>query len=63
MPIFKAYHYYVLRKEKAKKSPHINEILPIEDREIPVSFFQEYEESRSNDQTTSTKGKTYGKRN
>jgi hypothetical protein len=62
MPVFKAYHHYVLRKEKAKKSSHINEILPIADRDISVSVFQEYEESRENDQTTSTKGRIYGKR-
>jgi hypothetical protein len=40
----KAYHRYVLRKERKKISRHINEIIPVEDREVSKVMFDEYED-------------------
>lgn len=44
MAVMKAYHRYVLRKERKKISRHINEIIPVEDREVSKVMFDEYED-------------------
>lgn len=44
MAVMKAFHRYVLRKERKKLSRYINEIIPIEDREVSKAMFDEYED-------------------
>lgn len=41
---FKKYHYYVMKKSYQKTSKYIKELLPLEDREVPVSVFDQYED-------------------
>ena len=43
MPKFKAYHHYKLKNPKG--SSRINEIIPLADREVRQSVFDEYEDT------------------
>jgi hypothetical protein len=51
MAILKRYHYYHLKKKYdisfEKGGRYISEITPIEDREVPVGMFEQYEESEN----------------
>ena len=42
----KKFHCYVLKKDFAKKSHHIEMIIPIEDREVPESMFKQYQDTQ-----------------
>ena len=46
--IFKRYHYYRLKKRFAKTSRHINDFIPLEDREVSKEMFEQYEDCNSN---------------
>lgn len=43
MAVFKAYHYYVLKKEHSK-CKYINEIIPIVDRLVKDDIYSKYED-------------------
>jgi len=49
MPILIKYHYYHLKKKYEKGSRYVSEINPIEDREVPVGMFEQYEEGEIRD--------------
>lgn len=42
--VFKKMHIYRLRKQFKKTSKYINEIMPIEDIEVPYQMFIQYED-------------------
>lgn len=44
MPTLKKMTYYRLRNPKSKHKKYIDEIIPLEDREVSVDVFNQYEE-------------------
>jgi len=42
--IFKRYHYYKLKKRFIKTSRHINDFIPLEDRETTKEMYEQYED-------------------
>lgn len=57
MPILKAYHRYVIRKEYSKKPPYIDMIIPIEDREVKDTMFKCYMDVTNDTDQSFTKQK------
>lgn len=49
MPTLKKMHIYRLRKGREKKSKYIDTVVPLEDREVPVEMFNDYEEVKGNE--------------
>jgi hypothetical protein len=44
MWVFKARHYYVMKKEYEKRARYIKSIIPLEDRNVPNELFNCYED-------------------
>ena len=46
MPTLKKMTLYRLRNQKSKNKKYIDEIIPLEDREVSVEVFNQYEEAK-----------------
>lgn len=47
MPTLKKFRYYRLKNPKSKNKKYIDEIIPLDDREVSVDVFNSYEEVKN----------------
>ena len=47
MPTLKKMRVYRLRKEREKKTRHIDTVVPLEDREVSEEVFNDYDEEKN----------------
>lgn len=52
-PILMRYNYYRLKKSKYQK--YVNEIIPVEDIEVPQTMYDQYEETKRKGEETDGK--------